>query len=252
VPGFVHAPGGQLIQATDQWVGVKGARLVLIDDELVRAPVVAAWLRQLGHDACVVDEGVSPAADAIAGREAGSFAVTARLADAEGQSAAEHPERGDAAITFTPHELASALSAGTVQVIDLRPSMVYRKGHIPGAVWSIRPRIAAAADRTKSTVLISDDLLVPALAMADLAEAGVRKLGELRGGFEAWRAAGLPVEATPDAPADADCIDFLFFTARRHDGDREAARQYLAWETGLLAQLDEQERGVFFSLDPNA
>ena len=51
--------------------------------------------------------------------------------------------------------------------------------------------------------------------------------------------------ATPDAPADRDCIDFLFFTARRHDNDPAAARQYLAWETGLLAQLDEQERGVF-------
>jgi rhodanese-related sulfurtransferase len=23
-PGFVHAPGGQLVQATDQWIGVKG------------------------------------------------------------------------------------------------------------------------------------------------------------------------------------------------------------------------------------
>ena len=47
-----------------------------------------------------------------------------------------------------------------------------------------------------------------------------------------------------------ECIDFLFFTARRHDNDPEAARQYLTWETGLLAQLDEQERGVFFSLEP--
>jgi rhodanese-related sulfurtransferase len=40
LPDFRHAPGGQLIQATDQWVGVRGARLVLADDELVRAPVV--------------------------------------------------------------------------------------------------------------------------------------------------------------------------------------------------------------------
>ena len=46
VPGFVHAPGGQLIQATDHWVSVRGARLVLLDDEQVRAPVVAAWLRE--------------------------------------------------------------------------------------------------------------------------------------------------------------------------------------------------------------
>src|SRR5207245_8491579 len=62
VPGFVHAPGGQLIQATDQWVGVKGARLVLADDEGVRAPVVAGWLRQLGHEACVLEGGLAAAA----------------------------------------------------------------------------------------------------------------------------------------------------------------------------------------------
>jgi hypothetical protein len=31
----------------------------------------------------------------------------------------------------------------------------------------------------------------------------------------------------------------------RHDGNKEAARQYLAWETGLLGQLDPQERAGF-------
>ena len=62
MPGFAHAPGGQLIQATDQWVGVRGARLVLIDEEGVRAPVVAAWLRQLGHEAYVLEGGIAAAA----------------------------------------------------------------------------------------------------------------------------------------------------------------------------------------------
>ncbi len=62
VPGFAHAPGGQLVQATDQWVGVKGARLVLIDEEGVRAPVIAGWLRQLGHEASVLQGGVAAAA----------------------------------------------------------------------------------------------------------------------------------------------------------------------------------------------
>jgi rhodanese-related sulfurtransferase len=54
IPGSAHAPGGQLIQATDQWVGVRNARIVLIDGgENIRAPVVASWLKQLGCDACV-------------------------------------------------------------------------------------------------------------------------------------------------------------------------------------------------------
>src|SRR5262249_6133075 len=37
VPGAISAPGGQLVQATDQYVGTLGARLVLIDDLEVRA-----------------------------------------------------------------------------------------------------------------------------------------------------------------------------------------------------------------------
>jgi hypothetical protein len=86
---------------------------------------------------------------------------------------------------------------------------------------------------------------VAALAAIDLAEAGHKDIRLLAGGQGAWCAAGLPVAATPEMPADPDCIDFLFFTHGRHDGNHEAARQYLAWETGLLAQLDAQERGVF-------
>ena len=59
-----------------------------------------------------------------------------------------------------------------------------------------------------------------------------------------WTAAGLPAVSTPGTPADADCIDYLFFVHDRHDGNAEAARGYIAWEQGLLAQLDADERGV--------
>jgi hypothetical protein len=31
----------------------------------------------------------------------------------------------------------------------------------------------------------------------------------------------------------------------RHDGNLDACRAYLAWETNLVNQMDEQERGVF-------
>ena len=48
-PGSRSAPGGQLVQATDTWVGVRGARIVLVDDTGVRARMAAAWLRQMGH-----------------------------------------------------------------------------------------------------------------------------------------------------------------------------------------------------------
>jgi rhodanese-related sulfurtransferase len=225
--GFRHAPGGQLIQATDQWVGVKGARLVLADGELVRAPVVAGWLRQLGHEACVLDGGIA-AATALGWPRS------------LGQSALPEPK------PITATELAPALGNASVQTIDLRPAMAFRKGHIAQALWSIRPRIAAAANRgIKTTVLIADEPDLAALAALDLAAAGCRDIRLLAGGLADWRDAGLPILATPDHPADADCIDFLFFVHNRHEGDAEAARQYLAWETGLLDQLDAQERGTF-------
>jgi rhodanese-related sulfurtransferase len=245
VASFRHAPGGQLIQATDQWIGVKGARLVLLDDELVRAPMVAGWLRQLGHEAYVLEEGASAVADSILGLDMrGGTVISARIVSDDVNLHQEETEPSDPG-PMTPQELAAALSAGTAQVIDLRPSMQFRKGHIPGAVWSSRPRIVAAADRSETIVLIFGELEHSVFAAGELVEAGFRDLRDLRGGFKAWRDAGLPVEATPDNPPDAECIDFLFFTARRHENDVEAAQQYLTWETGLLAQLDEQERGVF-------
>ena len=30
-PGATHAPGGQVVQATDEFVGVRNARIVLVD-----------------------------------------------------------------------------------------------------------------------------------------------------------------------------------------------------------------------------
>jgi rhodanese-related sulfurtransferase len=234
VPGFVHAPGGQLIQATDQWVGVKGARIVVFDEEQVRAPVVAGWLRQLGHEAYVLEGGAAAAA-AHDWRRA--VPVLPDALQLEPISAAE---------------TADVLRGGAAKVLDLRPGMTYRASHIAGAAWTIRPRIAADATRAAAgtIILLADDLDMAALAAIDLTAAGARDIRILAGGFEAWRSAGLPVESSPDHPSDADCIDFLFFTHDRQTNP-EAARQYLAWETGLLDQLDDQERGVFRPLiDP--
>jgi cystathionine beta-lyase len=58
LPGAQHTPGGQLIQATDLYIGVRQARIVLVDSDGVRAPIVASWLRQLGHQAYVLSGGI--------------------------------------------------------------------------------------------------------------------------------------------------------------------------------------------------
>ena len=48
VPGSLPAPGGQLVQETDRYMAAWGARVVLLDDNGVRATMTASWLRQMG------------------------------------------------------------------------------------------------------------------------------------------------------------------------------------------------------------
>ncbi|SAI47794.1 transferase [Bordetella ansorpii] len=214
--GAAHAPGGQLIQATDQYAGTRGARLVLVDGEGVRAPTVATWMRQLGWEVYVLEttalDATPPAAIPIPGTLARIDSTAARKLHDEG-----------------------------ALFIDVRPSMAYRKNHIAGAQWSIRGKAAAPAGR--SVVLVADDARVAELYARDLPAGHAPLL--LTEGAAQWAAAGLPREATPDLPPDADCIDFLFFVHDRHSGNKAAAIKYLEWETNLVTQIDERERASY-------
>lgn len=225
ITGAQHTPGGQLIQATDQWVGVRNARIVLIDGgDMVRAPVVASWLLQLGCDACVFDggvqaklEGVKPPAPAL-----------------------------PALATISANELKALLEQQACTVFDVGPSMNYRKTHVPGSHWSIRSRIATDAKTAKlPVVLVAADADVARLAATELTDAGIKDVRLLEGGITGWIKAGHATASSTGIPADRECIDYLFFVHDRHAGNREAMKQYLAWETGLMAQLGEQDKSVF-------
>ncbi|MFW0758724.1 cystathionine beta-lyase [Pseudomonas sp. H11T01] len=220
LPRAQHTPGGQLIQSTDLYVGVRQARLVLIDSDGIRAPIVASWLRQLGHEAYVLAGGVSsglalPTLEAIA---------------------------YEALPLITAQGLADALKDDAVALIDLRPSMAWRKGHIAGSRWSIRSLLAArVAGEQRPLVLLADEPVLAAFAALELPEAQRAQIRLLDGGLGAWRTAGLRVQEDASTLSVDQCIDFLFFTHDRHSGNKEAARQYLAWEIGLLAQMSEDE-----------
>jgi rhodanese-related sulfurtransferase len=225
IPGAQHAPGGQLIQATDQWVGVRNARIVLIDGgENVRAPVVASWLLQLGCDACVLEGGVqSPLRATPMARPA-------------------LPELP----LIAAGELKKLVDTKACTVFDVGSSMGFRKAHIPGSRWSLRTRIAKDAQGAKTPiVLTAGDIDVARLAATELRDAGMTDISLFAGGVAAWSKAGNPTAASADIPADRECIDYLFFVHDRHAGNRAAMQQYLAWETGLMAQLGEQDKSVF-------
>lgn len=56
LPGFLSAPGGQLVQETDVSMPVRGARVVLADQDGVRANMSASWLAQMGWEVWVIEE----------------------------------------------------------------------------------------------------------------------------------------------------------------------------------------------------
>ncbi|MFM9941598.1 MAG: rhodanese-like domain-containing protein [Hyphomicrobiaceae bacterium] len=233
ITGFTHAPGGQLQQATDQWVGVRGAQIVLADADGIRAPMVAAWLRQLGHAADVM-------ADDAAARQA--FAASGIAAKRSPAFAADRIRLAE----ISPTELANGLAAGTLEAIDLRSSAEFLKQRIPGSRWSIRPVVATAIrDSSRPVVLIADDPNIARIAALDVREAGVGDVRLLAGGIGACAAADLKLDSGGTVPPDRERIDFIFHTLGRNEGNLDAARAYIAWEVGLVDQLDAQERGAF-------
>lgn len=226
VPNVQNAPGGQLVQATDQWLAVRGARVLLIDHDAVRAPMVARWLRRMGWNAHTLRL---------------TDAATAVGSDPDGVS----PELPRPASLSTA-DLAVWLRNDACIVLDLRPSMDYRRGHIPGAVWSIRPRIAQDIPKGSTrVVLVCDDALISRMAAHELMERTDLEVYQLEGGFKRWVAESRPVAASPNVPSDHEAIDYLFFVHDRHDGNLAAARKYLEWEQGLVAQLEPDELAIF-------
>ncbi|KLK94719.1 hypothetical protein AA309_01745 [Microvirga vignae] len=228
VKGAIHAPCVQIVQATDRWIGVRRARIVFADDTGLRASLAAYWLKLLGYETYVL-----PGADGSPEFE-------------EWQVSGWRPSILPRTLQgIAPEEAATADAAGDAILLDLRSSSEHRREHPAGSRWAIRPELTSALGFWKGQIcLIGDDDEVVGLAALDLNEMGYADVRIVKGGFPAWKAAGLAIDSGwPESALHA--IDFLAFVHDRHDGNLDAARRYLAWETGLVHRLDPQERGEF-------
>jgi rhodanese-related sulfurtransferase len=230
-PGSISAPGGQLVQATDQWVGVRNARIVLVDDTGVRARMAGGWLRQMGHrDVFVVEGGL----DAI------------RTTGTERQPV---PELAAAVPTIDVTGLVGLLDsgAGTV-VIDLARSIDFREGHIPGALWGVRTRLTALATQLKDAghiVVTSPDGEAARLAFDEVRGFCKAEVRVLEGGTDAWRAFGRPLMKDRTTPPDDACIDSYLRAYDRNSGVEEAMQAYLTWEIELANQIRRDDTVAF-------
>ncbi|HEX5464264.1 MAG TPA: rhodanese-like domain-containing protein, partial [Burkholderiales bacterium] len=158
LPDALSAQGGQLVQATDTYAAVRNARIVLVDDDAVQAVMTASWLKQMGWNEVYVLEG------GLAGR-------TLQKGAAPLQVLGELPQPEAMPVAA----LSEATAAASVEVIDCDDSRKYRKGHVPGAWWAVRSRLAeclAQFDHDKKLVFTSDDGLLARYAAGDAAQLG--------------------------------------------------------------------------------
>ncbi len=125
--------------------------------------------------------------------------IVAHLADARARI-----ERLD------PHGAREAAEAGAL-LVDTRSSDDRRAtGIIPGSVhvplsvlfWRLDPASEAPdpalADPERRVILVCAHGYSSSLAAATLRDLGYARAGDLAGGFDAWRAAGLPIDPAPD------------------------------------------------------
>jgi rhodanese-related sulfurtransferase len=219
------APGGQLVQATDVYMATRNARIVLVDDDGVRAVMTGSWLVQMGWpEVYVLDGGLSDR-PLVPGRRKPVI-----------------PELDEADVaTIDAAELKRLIDTGKAAVVDLAPSITYEAGHIPGAWFAVRARLPgslAKLPRRPVLVLTSPDAALAKLAAAELADPGFPAVYVLDGGTEAWRDAGLKLATGREAMADTpdDCW------RRPYDPyAREGARErYLKWEIELVHQIERE------------
>jgi rhodanese-related sulfurtransferase len=107
-----------------------------------------------------------------------------------------------------PAEAAAAVSAENALLVDIRSeSQRERDGVIPGALfhprnvleWRMDPASGyndpAVGGVDRRVILVCDSGYQSSLAAATLRDIGFTRAADLVGGFQAWRGAGLPVEA---------------------------------------------------------
>ena len=209
VVGSRHAPGGQLVQASDEYVGVRNARVVLVDPDQVRAVMTASWLTQMNWPEVYV------------------------LEDAELLESGPRRPRIPGSPAWAT---VSAIPEGAA-VLDLSTSLRFYHAHVPGAWWGVRSRLneaRAAIGSTKRLVLTSEDSILAHLAAPEAAALWPEaEISVLEGGNAGWKG---PTESGVERATTTR--DDVWYKPYDHASDyKKHARDYLQWEVALVEQI---------------
>jgi rhodanese-related sulfurtransferase len=211
------------VQGIDEWCGTLGARVVLVDDTGVRATMTASWLTQMGWDVAVLKGGLD------------GFEMTTEISR-RGPAGIGQPGKNE----ISPAELAARVATNDALVVDLSPSRDYDKGHVPGAWWAVRARLAESLPRLPQKsllVLTSPDAVVARLAAPEASQLTAMPVAVLTGGMAAWEAAGQSLEKGLTNMADERDDTWM----KPYDSDsnvEDRMRAYLTWEVDLLQDIE--------------
>ena len=221
LPGSRLAPEGRLPMSPGHYFATLNARIVLIDDDTVRATVTALWLMQMGWgEIAVLEKGLDGAALETGPEPAPAIDV------------------GDVS--------APCIGVGDIdrldgaRIVDVSASDAHEAGHIPGAIWCSRVALGdllTAEPHDGPTVLTSEDGILAQLAASDLTD--TEDLSVLDGGNAAWQHAG-NVLATGIERLASPRDDHWLASSERPGDVRQNVVDYLDWEITLF---DDIERG---------
>ncbi|MGS1011666.1 rhodanese-like domain-containing protein [Achromobacter anxifer] len=223
--GWRWAPGGQLVQATDEYLATRRARVVLADWDGVRALTTGAWLAQLGAVEVYLYQ---PAASAALQSGPEPRRVLRHRPDAPG---------------LRPEALRTALDRGEIVLFDVDSRLAYERGHVPGSRYAAPDRLAEflPEDRDRTVVLTSADGVLASIVAAELAWRSQRPVRYLLGGTRAWKEQGLELaggaQGVLTGDDDQSISPYLFDDLAARD---QGFRDYLDWELGLVAQLERE------------
>ena len=226
IAGSRHAPGGQLVQATDEYIGVRNSRVVLVDPAGVRSVMTASWLVQMGWDDVYV-------------------------LDSEGGFAGWPTERGPRPRPSIKPWV-TVKQPGSATVIDFSTSLRFRSFHVPGAWWAVRSRLAQARERigaAKELVLTSEDGALAHLAAPEAAALWPdARVSVFDGGNAAWKSAGGAGESGLERATTT--FDDVWYKPYDHGANIEKhARDYLEWEVALVEQIRRDPSIRFRAVD---
>lgn len=127
-----------------------------------------------------------------------------------------------------PAEALAAARSGGALIVDIRSELQReRDGVIPGAMfhprnvleWRMDPDSGhhdpAVGGLDRQVILVCSEGYQSSLAAATLRDLGFARAGDVIGGFQAWLAAGLPVDRLPQSGNSQEALRAISGTTQR-------------------------------------